>query len=84
MTFVCELRIWTRAGRGGEFVAAIFEDLQWLGLSWKEPVLCQSRRMEIYRGALQSLKDEGLVYACFCTRKEIADEIARATEAYAL
>jgi glutamyl-Q tRNA(Asp) synthetase len=64
-----------------EFVGAIFEDLGWLGLAWEEPVLRQSARMAAYQGALETLTAEGLVYPCFCTRKEIAEEIARATEA---
>src|SRR5437868_10525539 len=62
-----------------EFVAGIFEDLAWLGLSWEEPVLHQSRRMEIYRAALSVLAP--FTYPCFCTRKAISDEIARAVEA---
>jgi len=62
-----------------EFVAAIFEDLAWLGLCWEEPVLRQSRRFDAYRKALAKLAP--LTYPCFCTRKEIADEIARAVEA---
>jgi len=62
-----------------EFIAGIFEDLTWLGLSWEEPVLRQSRRMEFYREALAVLAP--FTYPCFCTRKEIADEIARAVEA---
>ena len=62
-----------------EFVAGIFEDLAWLGLSWEEPVLRQSRRMEAYRDALAVLAP--FTYPCFCTRKEISDEIARAVEA---
>jgi glutamyl-Q tRNA(Asp) synthetase len=62
-----------------EFVAGIFEDLAWLGLSWEEPVLRQSRRMEIYREALSTLSP--FTYPCFCTRREIADEIAHAVEA---
>jgi len=64
-----------------EFVAAIFEDLHWLGLGWEEPVLRQSQRTQAYRGALDVLDSKGLLYPCFCTRKEIADEIARASEA---
>jgi glutamyl-Q tRNA(Asp) synthetase len=62
-------------------IDAIFEDLAWLGLRWEEPVLRQSARMAAYRTALDVLAREGLVYPCFCTRKEIADEIARAVEA---
>src|SRR6185437_10125537 len=67
-------------GRAREdFIAAIFEDLAWLGLSWDEPVLRQSHRFEAYRAALGRLSP--FTYPCFCTRKEIADEIARAAEA---
>ena len=62
-----------------EFVAAIFEDLRWLGLTWEEPVLRQSRRGDAYRAALERL--DGVTYPCFCTRKEIAEEIARAAGA---
>ena len=64
-----------------EFVTAIFEDLRWLGLDWEEPVLSQSSRMPAYTRALEMLAAEGLTYSCFCTRKEIAEEIARAIEA---
>jgi len=64
-----------------EYIAAIFEDLRWLDLSWEEPVPRQSARMAAYRAALETLAAEGLVYPCFCTRKEIAEEIARAGEA---
>lgn len=56
------------------FVAAIFEDLAWLGLRWEMPVLRQSSRFDAYRQALTALQDEGLVYPCFCTRREMALE----------
>jgi glutamyl-Q tRNA(Asp) synthetase len=62
-----------------EFIAAIFEDLAWLGLSWEGPVLHQSRRFDAYRNALGVLAP--FTYPCFCTRKEIAEEMARAIEA---
>lgn len=64
-----------------EFVAAIIEDLTWLGLHWESPVLRQSDRGQAYRAALHKLEAMGLLYPCFCTRKEIADEVARAVEA---
>ena len=63
------------------FILAIFHDLKWLGLSWEEPTLRQSTRMGVYAEALVNLKARGLVYPCFCTRAEIATEIARAGEA---
>ncbi|HWA91500.1 MAG TPA: tRNA glutamyl-Q(34) synthetase GluQRS [Rhizomicrobium sp.] len=53
-----------------EFEDAIFEDLAWLGLDWERPVLRQSERGAAYAEALAKL--DGLVYACTCTRKDIA------------
>jgi len=64
-----------------KFIEAIFHDLKWLGLSWDEPTLRQSTRMGAYAEALVNLKARGLVYPCFCTRAEIAAEVARIGEA---
>lgn len=61
-----------------EFDAAILEDLTWLGLVWDGPVLRQSQRRTAYDAALAQLTATGLAYPCFCTRKEIAAEIAAA------
>lgn len=55
-----------------KFVEAIFDDLEWLGLQWSEPVLVQSRRAAAYSAALEQLRALGLVYPCFCTRSDIA------------
>lgn len=64
-----------------EFVAAVFDDLYWLGLRWEESVLRQSTRFVAYRAALSRLEELGLLYPCFCTRADIAAEISRAVEA---
>ena len=58
-----------------EFVDGIFEDLRWLGLDWDAPVLVQSERTGAYQEALDRLKARGLVYACFCTRADIAQSL---------
>jgi glutamyl-Q tRNA(Asp) synthetase len=55
-----------------EFVDAIVEDLRWLGLEWDEPLLIQSQRESAYEQALEQLREQGLVYPCFCTRSDIA------------
>jgi len=60
------------------FEAGIHEDLEWLGLDWDGPVLRQSERLNAYAEVLARLKAEGLVYPCFCTRKDIRAEVARA------
>ncbi|WP_029011670.1 tRNA glutamyl-Q(34) synthetase GluQRS [Niveispirillum irakense] len=64
-----------------EFDAALREDLSWLGLSWPEPVRRQSEHMADYQAALDRLGALGVTYPCFCSRKDIADEIARAGNA---
>jgi glutamyl-Q tRNA(Asp) synthetase len=64
-----------------EFEQAICDDLAWLGLEWERPALRQSERFPAYRAALAQLDAQGLLYPCFCTRAEIATEIARAIEA---
>lgn len=64
-----------------EFAASIEEDLAWLGLSWDGPVRVQSRHMAEYRAVLDRLSARGLLYPCFCTRAEIAREIAAAGHA---
>jgi glutamyl-tRNA synthetase len=71
-----------------EFVAAMFEDLRWFGLAWSEgPDVggpCapyeQSRRLDLYRAALERLRAGGFVYPCFCSRKDI-QRAARAPHA---
>jgi glutamyl-Q tRNA(Asp) synthetase len=55
-----------------EFEAAIYEDLAWLGLEWETPVLRQSERSGAYADALSRWDALGLLYPCFCTRKDIA------------
>lgn len=58
-----------------DFTTAILTDLAWLGLSWEEPVRRQSEHGDDYRAALGRLEALGLLYPCFCTRKDIAAEI---------
>jgi glutamyl-Q tRNA(Asp) synthetase len=64
-----------------EYEAALLEDLAWLGLNWEQPVLRQSTRGEAYRTAVAALAAQELLYPCFCTRKEIAEEMVHAVEA---
>jgi glutamyl-Q tRNA(Asp) synthetase len=61
-----------------EFAAAITRDLAWLGLDWDGPVRRQSEHFADYRAALARLDAAGLIYPCFCTRRDIQAEIARA------
>lgn len=64
-----------------EYDRAILEDLAWLGLQWDGPVRRQSAHLDDYRSALDRLTALGVTYPCFCTRREIAAEIAAADAA---
>jgi glutamyl-Q tRNA(Asp) synthetase len=55
-----------------QFEQAIYDDLSWLGLAWEKPVMRQSERFHCYAGALTALEAKGLLYRCFCSRKQIA------------
>ncbi len=61
-----------------EFEQAIYEDLTWLGLRWDPPVRRQSDHLDDYEAALNQLREQGLVYRCFKTRKQVAEAIASA------
>jgi glutamyl-Q tRNA(Asp) synthetase len=64
-----------------DHMAAILEDLAWLGLDWDGAVRVQSRHLADYRAALDALAGRGLLYPCFCTRTDIAREIAASAAA---
>src|SRR3954447_15891317 len=64
-----------------EYAAAIQEDLAWLGLDWDGPVRVQSEHLADYQAVLDKLQERQLVYPCFCTRTEIAREIAASAAA---
>jgi glutamyl-tRNA synthetase/glutamyl-Q tRNA(Asp) synthetase len=55
-----------------EFEQPMLDDLAWLGFAADEASTRQSERYEIYESALERLRRQGLVYACECSRAEIA------------
>ncbi len=64
-----------------EFEQALYDDLHWLGIEWPLPVRRQSEHFSEFRTSLAQLGERGLLYPCFCTRREIEEEIARAPSA---
>lgn len=68
-----------------EFVSAFLEDLRWLGIDWQEgpdvggpfAPYAQSARRDLYLQAWRRLRDSGAIYACTCSRKDLA-QIAQA------
>lgn len=82
--------------RGGEFMLRIedidqsrarqswedliYQDLDWLGLTWDGPVMRQSERLDCYAGALDALWARGLLYPCDCNRRDIQAAMAAPQE----
>ncbi len=60
-----------------EFAEWLVEDLAWLRIHPSLPPLCQSTRSPAYKAAVITLNEKGLLYPCFCSRKEITEEIRR-------
>ena len=54
-----------------EYEAGVFQDLAWLGIDWETPVRRQSDHRADYDAALERLRDQGVLYRCFRTRKEL-------------
>jgi glutamyl/glutaminyl-tRNA synthetase len=72
-----------------EFVQAMYEDLQWLGLDWDEGPdtggsfgpYSQSERRSFYLNAWRKLRDSGLIYPCTCSRKDLERALSAPHEA---
>ena len=56
-----------------EFTENIFEGLSWLGLNWDEGPFFQSKRLDMYRQAIQALVEQGFAYRCYCTEAELEE-----------
>lgn len=49
------------------------EDLAALGIDWDGEILYQTDRLDRYQGIFDRLLSEGLLYECYCTRKDLAE-----------
>jgi glutamyl-Q tRNA(Asp) synthetase len=58
----------------------ILRTLEVYGFEWDGAVLYQSRRRDAYESAIDILRHQGALYACGCTRKEIADSSVHGIE----
>jgi glutamyl-Q tRNA(Asp) synthetase len=60
----------------------ILRALEACGMQWTGPVVYQGRRAEAYHCALHELRQGGRLYACACSRREIADSGVAGIEGY--
>lgn len=54
-----------------EYTQNILDGLTWLGLNWDEGPIFQSKRLDLYRQATQTLLDKGLAYRSYDTEAEL-------------
>ena len=67
-----------------EFVAAMYEDLRWLGIRWSEGPDCggpcapysQGQRREFYLEAWRKLRAADAIYPCTCSRQDVVQAAA--------
>jgi glutamyl-tRNA synthetase len=71
--FILRVEDTDRARSTQEYLNAILEGLQWLGLNWDEGPYFQSQRQELYREHVEQLLTEGKAYRCYCTPEELEE-----------
>lgn len=54
-----------------KYAYGVMEDFTWLGLDWDNEPVWQSRRSALYDRCLDALDAQGLLYPCYCSRKEL-------------
>ena len=74
--FLLRIEDTDRARSTDESTRAIFEGLEWLGLSWDEAVVYQGANLDRHRADAHRLLDNGTAYRCFCTQAELAERRA--------
>ena len=69
--FLLRIEDLDRVASREEHVRSHLEDLASLGIDWDGPVVRQSDRFALYDEALAALDSEGLLYPCYCSRREV-------------
>ena len=79
--FVVRMEDLDRHQSSVDIEVAQLRDLDALGIDWDGSVVRQSDRFDRYEAAIDVLAARGLVYECFCSRRDIREEIASAAHA---
>ena len=75
-TFLVRMEDLDRVQASAEHERSQLADLAALGLDWDGEVVRQSERFDLYEAAIDRLDAAGLVYPCYCTRREIREATA--------
>lgn len=69
------------ASRSGRFDDSQLRDLRSLGVDWDAEPVRQSARLHIYEAAIEQLLEDGLVFECYCSRREVREATRAAHDA---
>jgi glutamyl-Q tRNA(Asp) synthetase len=72
-TFLLRIEDIDKSRSRPEWEAQIYDDLQWLGLWWPDPVMRQSTRTAVYADAVDVLCGRGYLYPCRCNRRDVVE-----------
>lgn len=56
-----------------ESVDIILEAMAWLGMNYDEGPFYQTKRLDHYKAAVNTLLDNGNAYRCYCTKERLAE-----------
>ena len=71
--FIVRIEDTDQARSRSEYTQNILDGFTWLGLTWDEGPIFQSKRLELYRQAIQQLLDQGLAYYCYTSAEELQE-----------
>lgn len=69
--FVLRIEDTDRERSTQEAIDAIFEGMQWLGLTWDEEPIYQTKRFDRYHALIEQLLAEGKAYKCYCSHERL-------------
>lgn len=70
-SFILRIEDTDRTRSTEEYIGAIIEGMDWLGLDWDEGPFRQTDRFDVYSDYAQKLVQEGKAYYCYCSPEEL-------------
>lgn len=70
-SFVLRIEDTDRTRSTDEYINAILEGMNWLGLDWDEGPFRQTDRFDVYRSYAGKLLKEGRAYYCYCSQEDL-------------
>jgi glutamyl-tRNA synthetase len=76
-TFILRIEDTDRSRSTDDYIKAIIDGMNWLGLDWDEGPFRQTDRFDIYQKYVDKLLKEGKAYYCYCVLLKILKKDAK-------